>query len=428
VSCRYIRNQINAGAVKREAPLTTLEKAALDFLDEQTRRPDLRLDMDLQAGDIQFINNYTILHSRTGFVDGPEPHQKRHMLRLWLKFPTTWPLSASSPRTWATSPRRTPRSSSKRRRELMPKVLTDAQVATFQRDGCLSPVRAMSAERAHAYRQRFEALEARVTEIKKMKTKSHLLCPWVLEIAEDPFILDIFEDLIGPNLRCWSMAWRVKKADGETFAGWHQDSAYGAATPVVLGGLALSDCGLTQGCLRGVPGSHKWGILKHEESDDPRSILARGQFITDGFDESKAVDFALQPGEMVLFDNSLVHGSGTNFGPDRRFPAPRRDAADLGQGPAHPAVGHADARHGHLRQLRRRAAAGRRVDRDRTRQLVGDRQQAGEADLRGQQDRRERSLRGHAPRGVVDQGATPRPLLPDARSRHGPSRGGGRRL
>ena len=177
----------------------------------------------------------------------------------------------------------------------------------------------MSAERARQYRERFEALEARVSDIKKMKTKAHLLCPWVLEIAEDPHILDIFEDLIGPNMRCWSMAWRVKKADGQTFAGWHQDSAYGAAMPVVLGGLALSECGSTQGCLRGIPGSHRWGILKHEESDDPRSILAKGQYITDAFDESQAVDFALQPGEMVMFDNSLVHGSGTNFGPDRRF-------------------------------------------------------------------------------------------------------------
>jgi hypothetical protein len=97
VSCRYIRNQINAGAVKREVPLTTLEKAALDFFDEQTRRADLRLDMDLELGDIQFINNYTILHSRTEFVDGPEPHQKRHMLRLWLKFPKAWPLSSEFP-------------------------------------------------------------------------------------------------------------------------------------------------------------------------------------------------------------------------------------------------------------------------------------------------------------------------------------------
>jgi ectoine hydroxylase-related dioxygenase (phytanoyl-CoA dioxygenase family) len=201
----------------------------------------------------------------------------------------------------------------------MPKVLTEAQVRAFERDGCLSPVRAMSAERAHHYRRRFEDLEARVADIKKMKTKSHLLCPWVLDIAEDSRILDIFEDLIGPNLRCWSMAWRVKKADGETFAGWHQDSAYGAAKPVVLGGLALSECGVNQGCLRGVPGSHRWGILRHEETDVPRSILAKGQYITDTFDESKAVDFVLQPGEMVMFDNSLVHGSGTNLGPDRRF-------------------------------------------------------------------------------------------------------------
>ena len=105
-----------------------------------------------------------------------------------------------------------------------------------------------------------------------MKTKSHLLCPWVLEIAEDPHILDIFEDLIGPNIRCWSMAWRVKKADGETFAGWHQDSSYGAALPVVLAGLALSECGVKQGCLRGIPGSHRWGILKHSEKDDPIEV------------------------------------------------------------------------------------------------------------------------------------------------------------
>ena len=68
----------------------------------------------------------------------------------------------------------------------MPKVLTEAQVERYQRDGCLSPVRAMSAERARHYREKFEALEARVPDIKKMKTKSHLLAPWVLEIAEDP--------------------------------------------------------------------------------------------------------------------------------------------------------------------------------------------------------------------------------------------------
>ena len=66
--------------------------------------------------------------------------------------------------------------------------------------------------------------------------------------------------------------------------------------PVVLGRARAVGLRHQQGCLRGVPGSHKWGILKHEESDDPKSILARGQYITDPFDESKAVDFALSAG------------------------------------------------------------------------------------------------------------------------------------
>ena len=175
-----------------------------------------------------------------------------------------------------------------------------------------------------------------------MKTKSHLLCPWVLEIAEDPHILDIFEDLIGPNLRCWSMAWRVKKADGQTFAGWHQDSAYGAAIPVVLGGLALSECGVSQGCLRGVPGSHKWGILKHDESDDPRSILAKGQFITDAFDEEEGVDFRAPAGEMVLFDTPWSTAPGRTWVPTGASAA--GECCRPGPAAALSAGGHAHAR------------------------------------------------------------------------------------
>ena len=97
VSCRYLRRQIDSGAERRGVPLTAVEKAALDCVDELTSRPDLRLDMDFVPGDIQLCNNYTILHSRTSFVDGTEPHQKRHLLRLWLKFPTPWPIGEHFP-------------------------------------------------------------------------------------------------------------------------------------------------------------------------------------------------------------------------------------------------------------------------------------------------------------------------------------------
>lgn len=97
VSCRYLRRQIDSGAERRGVPHTPVEKAALDYVDELTSRDDLRLDMDFVPGDIQLCNNYTILHSRTSFVDGPAPHQKRHLLRLWLKFPTPWPIGPHFP-------------------------------------------------------------------------------------------------------------------------------------------------------------------------------------------------------------------------------------------------------------------------------------------------------------------------------------------
>ena len=45
-------------------------------------------------------------------------------------------------------------------------------------------------------------------------------------------------------------------------------------------------------------------MLRHGETDDPTSILARGQYIVDEFDKSKAVDFVLQPGE----PNGYYHG------------------------------------------------------------------------------------------------------------------------
>ena len=86
ISARLVRNQINAACVKTGKPLEPLEQAALDFLDSLAYDPDIHLDMDLQLGDMQLCNNYTILHSRTGFEDWPEPERRRHMIRLWLTF------------------------------------------------------------------------------------------------------------------------------------------------------------------------------------------------------------------------------------------------------------------------------------------------------------------------------------------------------
>src|SRR5437868_7539054 len=78
-----------------------------------------------------------------------------------------------------------------------------------------------------------------------------------------------------------------------------------------------------------------------------------------------------------------------------------RDDADVGQPAARAPADDAAARRRHLRQLRRRAAAGRRVERDGARELGADHGEAREADLRGQQDRSEHRVRGNAPGDVA---------------------------
>ena len=68
--------------------LTAQERAALDFVDEVLARPDLALAMEFRQGDIQFVNNFTVLHSRKAFIDH-SPERRRHLLRLWLTDPTS---------------------------------------------------------------------------------------------------------------------------------------------------------------------------------------------------------------------------------------------------------------------------------------------------------------------------------------------------
>jgi hypothetical protein len=84
VSCRILRNNIESARKMGHAQHTELEAEVLQYMDELANREDLRLDMMLERGDMQIINNYTTLHARTAFEDYPEPERRRWMVRLWL--------------------------------------------------------------------------------------------------------------------------------------------------------------------------------------------------------------------------------------------------------------------------------------------------------------------------------------------------------
>lgn len=82
---RFVAEYIATSQRYVEAPrLTPLVKEAVDVLSAMAADPAYNVYMSFEPGDIQFINNYRILHARTAYVDAPELGFKRHLKRLWL--------------------------------------------------------------------------------------------------------------------------------------------------------------------------------------------------------------------------------------------------------------------------------------------------------------------------------------------------------
>ncbi len=94
LSCSFRRGTIQKAIDTPGVELAPPKAAALACIDEAMNDPALVYTMVLQPGDIQFVNNYTVLHGRTAFVDGPDAGKQRHVVRLWLKFLTPRPASA----------------------------------------------------------------------------------------------------------------------------------------------------------------------------------------------------------------------------------------------------------------------------------------------------------------------------------------------
>ena len=84
LSMMYWPHWAIAAAQVRGVAFTTEEQAALDAVNALTRREDLVLNTNFQPGDIQYLNNYKILHSRTDYEDFEAPEKKRYLERLWI--------------------------------------------------------------------------------------------------------------------------------------------------------------------------------------------------------------------------------------------------------------------------------------------------------------------------------------------------------
>src|SRR6266568_7661406 len=205
----------------------------------------------------------------------------------------------------------------------MPKLLSEAQIAQYRDEGFLAPIRIMDEDRALALRADLEAVEARMGGPLRgdLRHKSHLLFPFLADLVRHPLLLDAIEDVLGPDLLCWTSNFFIKEAKNPSFVSWHQDSTYwGLSAPeVATAWVALTPSTLENGAMAVIPGSHKSDQIPHRDTFDRHNLLTRGQEVAVAVDETKAVPLILKPGEMSLHHVRLVHGSPPNPSPDRRI-------------------------------------------------------------------------------------------------------------
>lgn len=205
----------------------------------------------------------------------------------------------------------------------MPKILSNEAVAAYQRDGYYFPVRVMAETDARDLRRRLEAHEAKAGEPLQgnWRHKTHLLFTWADEMVHHPAIVDAVENVIGPDILCWTTNFFIKEPHSPGFVSWHQDSTYWGLDPddVITAWVALTDSNLVSGCMKVIPGTHTVAQIPHVDTFHQNNLLSRGQEIAVEVDQAKAVDVVLKPGEISLHHIKLVHSSEPNRSDDRRI-------------------------------------------------------------------------------------------------------------
>ena len=83
---RYIRPYIEASRRHADAPRPSdAAREAMNRVDAMCADPEYHVSMTMQPGDMQFVNNYHVLHARSEYQDDRAAGRIRHLKRLWLE-------------------------------------------------------------------------------------------------------------------------------------------------------------------------------------------------------------------------------------------------------------------------------------------------------------------------------------------------------
>jgi non-haem Fe2+, alpha-ketoglutarate-dependent halogenase len=207
------------------------------------------------------------------------------------------------------------------------KVLGEDQVARWQRDGFLSPFALLDAGELATCcdgLQRFEQwLGGPVNSVAEMqwRTMPYLILPWAAKLAHDPRILDVVEDLFGPDLLIYTSTFFIKEPHSPTIAAWHQDSTYYGLEPkeAITVWIALTEANEAAGCMEALSFQGRPRQLRHASRVVAHSVNRASQMIIEPLHEGSPVAMPLAAGSFSIHHGLCPHRSGPNSADHRRI-------------------------------------------------------------------------------------------------------------
>lgn len=204
----------------------------------------------------------------------------------------------------------------------------------FRRDGIVFPAGKIDVTGFADGYARFQSNSLRLRG-RETYIKPHLVSTWLDEVVRHPAIVDLVEQIIGPDIALWESDWSVKRAGTGDYIPWHQDSPYWnlSTDDVVSVWVAVGDVSVENGAMEVILGSHQRGQIGtlsvagdiHESyaqgvrTTDADCMFPYSHDLGDAADTSRATAVELRSGEFSIHSIHLIHGGGPNLSGKHRI-------------------------------------------------------------------------------------------------------------